>query len=116
MSDWVKVARLAEFPAGERRVIEVDGVSVAVFHLDDGFYAIEDVCTHDGGELASGELVCNDLVGNESAGCEITCPRHGARFNLKTGAVTAPPAYEAVAVLPLRLAGDWLEVRDNRWD
>jgi 3-phenylpropionate/trans-cinnamate dioxygenase ferredoxin subunit len=106
MSDWVNVAPLAEFPAGTRRVVEVDGVSVAVFHLDDGYYAIEDVCTHDGGELASGELV----------GCEINCPRHGARFNLKTGAVTAPPAYEAVAVLPLRLAGEWLEVRDDRWD
>lgn len=121
MSDWVKVAPLADFPAGTRRVVEVDGASVAVFHLDDGYYAIEDVCTHDGGELASGELVCNELAGNdlasiESAGCEITCPRHGARFNLKTGAVTAPPAYEAVAVLPLRLAGEWLEVRDDRWD
>lgn len=111
MSGWVKVARLAEFPAGTRRVIEVDGASVAVFHLDDGYYAIEDVCTHDGGELASGELVCS-----ESGSCEITCPRHGARFNLKTGAVTAPPAYEAVAVLPVRLAGDWLQVRDDRWD
>lgn len=111
MSDWVKVAPLADFPAGTRRVIEVDGTSVAVFHLDDGYYAIEDVCTHDGGELASGELVCNELLG-----CEIICPRHGARFNLKTGAVTAPPAYEAVAVLPLRLAGECLEVRDDRWD
>jgi 3-phenylpropionate/trans-cinnamate dioxygenase ferredoxin subunit len=104
MSDWVKVAPVADFPVGARRVIEVAGIRVAVFHLDDGFYAVEDVCTHDGGELASGVLV----------GSEITCPRHGARFNLKTGAVTAPPAYEAVAVLPVRLAGDWLEVRDDR--
>ncbi len=106
MSDWVSVAALADFPTGTRRVIEVEGVRVAVFHLEDGFFAIEDVCTHDGGELASGEL----------AGCEITCPRHGARFNLKTGAVTAPPAYEAVAVLPVRVADDWLQVRDGRWD
>ncbi len=106
MSDWVDVARLADFPAGTRRVIELDGVRVAVFHLDDGFYAIEDVCTHDGGELASGEL----------DGCEIICPRHGARFDLKSGAVTAPPAYSAVAVFPIRLAGDRLQVRDDRWD
>ncbi len=111
MSDWVNVSRLAEFPAGKRRVVEVDGVRIAVFHLDDGFYAIEDVCSHDGGELASGELVGNKLVGYE-----ITCPRHGARFNLKTGAVTAPPAYEAVAVLPVRIDGEWLQVRDDRWD
>ena len=106
MSDWVKVAPVSDFPVDTRRVIEVEGVRVAVFHLDDGFYAVEDACTHDGGELASGELV----------GCEITCPRHGARFNLKTGAVTAPPAYEALAALPLRLAGDWLEVCDDRLD
>lgn len=106
MSDWTRVARLDEFPPGERRVIEVDGVSVAVFHLDDGFFAIEDVCTHDGGELAIGEV----------DGHEIICPRHGARFDLTTGAVTAPPAYEAVAVLPVRIDGDWLQVRDDRWD
>lgn len=106
MSDWVDVARLADFPAGTRRVIDVDGIRVAVFHLDDGFYAIEDVCTHDGGELASGNL----------EGCVIICPRHGARFDLKTGAVTAPPAYEAVAVLLTRVDDGWLQVRDERWD
>jgi len=106
MTDWVNVARLAEFPVDTRRMLEVDGVAIAVFHLEEGFYAIENVCTHDGGELASGELV----------GCEITCPRHGARFDLRNGVVTAPPAYEAVAVLPLRVDGEWLQVRDDRWD
>jgi 3-phenylpropionate/trans-cinnamate dioxygenase ferredoxin subunit len=106
MSDWVKVAPLADFPAGTRRVVEVEGVRVAVFHLADGFYAIEDICTHDGGELSSGELI----------GCEITCPRHGARFDLKTGSVTAPPAYEAVAVLPVKVDGEWLQVCNDRWD
>jgi 3-phenylpropionate/trans-cinnamate dioxygenase ferredoxin component len=106
MSDWFNVARLAEFPPGTRRVVEVEGLRIVVFHLDDGFYAVEDVCTHDGGELASGELI----------GREIICPRHGARFDLKTGAVTAPPAYEAVAVMPLRRVGDWLQVRDTRRD
>jgi 3-phenylpropionate/trans-cinnamate dioxygenase ferredoxin subunit len=106
MSTWVDVALVADFPAGTRRVIDVDGARVVVFHLDDGYYAIEDVCTHDGGELAGGELV----------GREIVCPRHGARFDLKTGAVTAPPACEAVAVLPLKVDDGWLRVRDDRWD
>lgn len=106
MSDWVRVAPLAEFPSGSRRVLDVDGVMVAVFRLPDGLHAIEDVCTHDGGELASGEL----------DGCEIVCPRHGARFDLRNGMVTAPPAYEPVAVLPVRVAEDWVEVRDDRWD
>lgn len=106
MSDWQQVAPLADFPVGSRRVVDVDGVRVAVFHLPEGLYAIEDVCTHDGGELASGAL----------NGCEIVCPRHGARFDLRTGAVTAPPAYEAVAVLPVRVEDGWVEVRDPRWD
>lgn len=106
MSDWVRVAPVAEFPVGARRVLDVDGASVAVFHLEEGYFAIEDVCTHDGGELASGKL----------EGCEIACPRHGARFDVRNGAVTAPPAYEPVAALPTRVADGWVEVRDDRWD
>lgn len=106
MSDWARVAPVADFLPGSRRVLEVEGARVAVFHLPEGYFAIEDVCTHDGGELASGELT----------GCEIACPRHGARFDVTTGAVTAPPAYEPVAVLPTRVADGWVEVRDDRWD
>jgi len=106
MGDWIRVAPLADFPPGSRRVVDVDGAVVAVFNLDGEICAIEDICTHDGGELASGVL----------EGEEIICPRHGARFNLRTGAVAAPPAYEAVAVLPTRLADGWVEVRDDRWE
>ena len=106
MPVWVQVARVEELPPGSRRVVDVDGVAVAVFNLDGDYCAIEDTCSHDGGELASGEWV----------GEEIVCPRHGARFNLRTGAVTAPPAYSAVAVFPVRIADGWVEVRDDRWD
>ncbi|MBU2641081.1 MAG: non-heme iron oxygenase ferredoxin subunit [Gammaproteobacteria bacterium] len=106
MSDWVRVARVTDLPPGRRCVADVDGVAVAVFNLGGDYCAIEDTCTHDGGELASGEL----------QGEEIVCPRHGARFNLRSGAVTAPPAYSAVAVFPVRVAGGWVEVRDDRWD
>lgn len=111
MVAWVRVAPVVDLPPGSRQVVDVDGAQVVVFHLAEGFFAIEDVCTHDGGELASGELVCGD-----SADCEIVCPRHGARFNVKTGAVTAPPAYEPVVTLPTRVVEGWLEVRDDRWD
>jgi 3-phenylpropionate/trans-cinnamate dioxygenase ferredoxin component len=106
MAEWTRVARLEELPPGQRRVLDVDGVSLAVFNLDGELRAIENVCTHDGGELASGEL----------CGGEIVCPRHGARFDLRTGVVTHPPAYEPVACLPVRLHEGWIEVRDDRWD
>ncbi len=106
MSDWVDVAPVDDFSPGESRVVDADDVMIAVFNLDGEYYAIEDVCTHDGGELASGAI----------EGEEIVCPRHGARFNIKTGEVTAPPAYEAVAIFPVRVHDDIIQVRDNRWD
>jgi 3-phenylpropionate/trans-cinnamate dioxygenase ferredoxin subunit len=106
MSDWVRIARVTDLPAGRRCVGEVDGVAIALFNLDGDYCAIEDTCTHDGGELASGEWI----------GEEIVCPRHGARFNLRSGAVTAPPAYCPLAVFPVRVTAGWIEVRDNRWD
>lgn len=106
MSEWITVARVDDFPVSSHRLVDVDGVGVAVFHLEGGFYAIENVCTHDGNELANGAL----------EGCEIVCPRHAARFDVRTGEVTAPPAYEAVASLPVRVVDGRVEVRDDRWD
>jgi 3-phenylpropionate/trans-cinnamate dioxygenase ferredoxin subunit len=106
MSEWTRIARLEDFPISTRRVLDVDGTGVVVFHLEDGFHAVEDACTHDGGELASGRL----------EGREIVCPRHGAHFDVTTGAVTAPPAFEPVAVLPTRVEAGWVEVRDDRWE
>jgi 3-phenylpropionate/trans-cinnamate dioxygenase ferredoxin component len=106
MSDWIAVIDQAALAEGGNVVIDVDGTDVAVFKIDGEFYAIEDVCTHDGAEIASGEL----------DGDEIVCPRHGARFCVKTGAVTAPPAYEAISCFPVRIENGQVQVRDNRWD
>ncbi len=106
MSDWVDVAKKDELPPGERVIVDVDDVAVAVFNIDGEFLAIEDVCSHDGAELASGEL----------EGDVIVCPRHGAKFCLRTGDVLAPPAYEPISVFPVRIVGDTVQVRDDRWD
>jgi 3-phenylpropionate/trans-cinnamate dioxygenase ferredoxin subunit len=106
MSDWINVAKPEDFPPGTRRVVDVEGTAIAVFNLGGEYYAIEDTCTHDGGELASGEV--EDGI--------ITCPRHGARFSIKTGAVLAPPAYEPVATFPVRIENGVVQVRDARWD
>ncbi len=106
MSDWADVTTAEKLSPGASCVVEVDGVMIAVFNLNGEYYAIEDICTHDGGELASGEF----------AGEEIVCPRHGARFNIKTGEVTAPPAYEDVATFPVRVNDGTIQVKDDRWD
>jgi 3-phenylpropionate/trans-cinnamate dioxygenase ferredoxin subunit len=106
MADWTRVCTTAELLPGEYRVVDVDGVTVAVFNLDGRFYAIEDVCTHDGGELTGGTI----------DGDEIECPRHGARFDIRTGGVRAPPAYEPTAVFPVKVEDGVVYTRDDRWD
>jgi 3-phenylpropionate/trans-cinnamate dioxygenase ferredoxin subunit len=106
MSDWVNVSKLEELPPGERRIVDVDDVQIAVFNLEGEFYAIEDVCTHDYAPLADAKL----------DGDEIICSRHGARFCIKTGAVTAPPAYEPISTFPVRIHAGMIQVRDARWD
>ena len=106
MTDWIDVCAASTMADNENIVVDVDGTDVAIFKLDGKFYAIEDVCTHDGAEIASGEL----------DGDEIICPRHGARFCVKTGAVKSAPAYEAVDTFPVRVEEGQLQIRDNRWD
>ncbi|WP_031433239.1 non-heme iron oxygenase ferredoxin subunit [Methylomarinum vadi] len=106
MSEWVDVIAADALADGENVIVDVDGSEVAVFKIDGQFYAIEDVCTHDGAEIASGEL----------DGDEIVCPRHGARFCVRTGEVKCPPAYENIATFPLRIVDGRVQVRDDRWE
>jgi 3-phenylpropionate/trans-cinnamate dioxygenase ferredoxin subunit len=106
VSNWVTVCGISELPSGTHRVVEVDGAQVAVFNLEGQFYAIEDVCTHDGGILTGGPI----------EGDQIVCPRHGARFCIKTGAALTPPAFEPTATFPVRVEDGAVQVRDERWD
>ena len=106
MPAWTTVAPAADIDSGSCRVVEADGTRIAVYNLDGEFHAIEDVCTHDGGELASGAV----------DGGEVICPRHGARFCIRTGEALCAPAYEPTAKLPVRIENGIVQVRDNRWD
>lgn len=106
MSEWVTVARVAEFGSGERRVVELDDTQVVVFNLGGQYYAIEDVCTHDGGRLTGGTV----------EGDQIVCPRHGARFCIRTGAALSAPAYEPTSTFPVRMQDGVIQVNDDRWD
>jgi 3-phenylpropionate/trans-cinnamate dioxygenase ferredoxin subunit len=97
---FVTVARVGEIPAGGMKIVRVDDQNVGVFHVDGGYYAIEDVCTHDGGPLAEGH-VDGDII---------ECPRHGARFSIKTGAVLSLPATAPVPTYAVRVVGDEIQV------
>ncbi len=103
MSEWVDVVAESALAIGENVVVDVDGVDVAIFNIDGEFYAIQDMCTHDGGEIVSGIL----------DGDEIICPRHGARFCIKTGKVKSPPAYEDMACYEIRLNNERIEVKES---
>lgn len=93
MTQYVKVARADEIAPGEKKTVEVDGIEVVIVNLDGKFYAIENVCTHDGGPLGDGEL----------EGCQLICPRHGARFDIRTGEALTLPAFEAAPTYEMRM-------------
>lgn len=98
---WLRVGPAAAIPPGDYAQIEIDATLVAVFNIGGTFYAIDDTCTHDGGELAGG-AVEDDVV---------ICPRHGARFCLRTGAALTPPAYEPVRTYETRVVDGVVEVK-----
>ncbi len=106
MAEWVTVAAVGELAPGTCKLIDVDGVAVAVFNINGEYFAIEDVCTHDGGDLAGGTI----------EGDQIICPRHGARFCVRTGEALTAPAYEPTAKFPVRVEGGVIQVMDDRWD
>ncbi len=105
--DWVEAGTTEDLPPGSYTSVEVDDVQIAVINCDGSYYAIEDVCTHDYGQLSGGEL---------EADCQIVCPRHGAKFDVTTGEALTPPAYEPVATFPVKVADGKVLVRDDRWD
>jgi 3-phenylpropionate/trans-cinnamate dioxygenase ferredoxin subunit len=96
MEEFVNVARRTDIPPGGKALAEVDGRPIALFNVDGCFYAIDDVCTHDGGPLAEGQL----------SGAEIQCPRHGARFDVRTGKALCFPAFEPVTCHRVEVRGD----------
>jgi 3-phenylpropionate/trans-cinnamate dioxygenase ferredoxin subunit len=93
--EFVIVADVGELGNGERLFMEVDGKPVAVFNLAGKFFAIEDVCSHDQGSVAEGELIDHS----------IECPRHGARFDLESGKALTMPAVVDIAAYPVRVEG-----------
>lgn len=99
-TEFTTVATTAEIPVGERLVVEWGRHWVAIFNVDGTYYAIEDVCTHDDGPLAEGELI----------GCIISCPRHGAQFDIRNGKLLSPPAMVDVPTYRVRVTGEEIQI------
>ena len=93
MSPLIDICPVEELPPGEKRLVEWEDLEIGVINCGGEIFAIEDRCSHDDGELVYGELDEND--------CVIECPRHGSRFDLRTGKPLTLPAYVPVDTFPV---------------
>ncbi len=96
MTEWVKVARADEVQEGRAKVVEAKGKRLALARVGGQVYAVQDLCTHDNGPLGEGVVI------EET----IECPRHGARFDVKTGRPVTLPAVVPVQTFPVKTSGD----------
>ena len=101
MSEFTKVATISEINDGGKLLIESDDRLVILFQIGDQYFCIDDVCTHDGGTLSDGD----------HEGCEIECPRHGAKFNVKTGKAMCMPATQDTVAHEVKVDGEDILVK-----
>ncbi len=97
---FANVATVGELAPGTAKQVSINGRSIGLFHVNGSYYAIDDTCTHRGGPLSQGQCT----------GTEVTCPWHGARFDLTTGANLSPPAPRGVASYKVQVVGNEIQV------
>jgi len=97
---YFRIAKAADVPDGERLFFELEGKPIVLFSMKGEYLALADQCSHDEGPVGEGEL----------DGEEIICPRHGARFDIRTGKVLSFPAVKDIPVYPVRVKDEYLEV------
>ena len=100
MGQLVKVAETDAVPPGTAKAVDLEGRPVALFNIDGTYYAIDDTCTHRGGLLSGGLL----------EGTTVTCPLHGATYDVTTGDVLGPPAPEGVAHYKVQVDGNDIKI------
>lgn len=106
MAEWVTLCPSDEISSGQREVFGVNNRWIAVFNVSDQYYAIEDLCTHDGNVLAFDR---NDQP-SKLIDYEIECPRHGGRFDIRSGAATRSPAEIDVPWFEVRIQDGQIEI------
>lgn len=93
MGEWFSVTRADQLGPGQREVFDIEGYYIVIFNVDGRYYAVEDQCTHDDDPLSEGYL----------DGHQIECPRHGARFDIRTGEVLCLPAVRPIRHFDVRV-------------
>ena len=103
MSDFVPVANVSEISDPGSMLVEVGERLVVLIHAAGRFYALDDICTHDGGPLSEGPI--------DAAGNTIACPRHGAKFDIRNGAAVTMPATKPTTSHEVKIEGEQILVR-----
>ena len=103
MPDFVRVAKVTDLPDPGKMLVEAEDRLIVLFRVGGKFYAIDDVCTHDGGPLSEGDLDAKE--------CTIACPRHGAKFDIRNGAALTMPATQATEAFEVKIEGDEVLVK-----
>jgi 3-phenylpropionate/trans-cinnamate dioxygenase ferredoxin subunit len=98
--DYVEIAPADQLTDGERFFVELGGKSIVLFNLAGKLFAIGDVCSHDNGPVGDGEIEENEII----------CPRHGARFDIRTGKATSLPAIVDIPAYPVRVVEGMIQI------
>jgi 3-phenylpropionate/trans-cinnamate dioxygenase ferredoxin subunit len=102
MPETIEICPVAELEPGQMRLVEWEGLEIGVFNCAGTVYAIEDRCSHDDGPLVEGTL--------DEQACTIECPRHGSRFDLRTGKPITLPAYVPVDTFPVIIENETIKL------
>jgi 3-phenylpropionate/trans-cinnamate dioxygenase ferredoxin subunit len=98
--EFIEIAPASELPNGERLFVELEGKSIVIFNIAGQFFSIADVCSHDDGPVGEGDI----------EGYTITCPRHGAEFDIRSGKVLQLPAVVDIPAYPVRVVDGMIQV------
>jgi 3-phenylpropionate/trans-cinnamate dioxygenase ferredoxin subunit len=98
--EFVPVINKDDLMDGERIFVEIDDLAIVVFNVAGSYFAIGDVCSHDDGPLGEGQTEEHEVI----------CPRHGARFDIRTGKAVSLPAIIDIPAYPIQVVGDQIEI------
>ncbi len=102
--EFYEIVPASELPNGERLFVEIEGRLLVIFNIADQYFAIADICTHDGGPLGEGDV----------EGFNVICPRHGAEFDMRTGKAVKLPAVEDIPAYPIKVVDGVIQVGVSR--